>query len=751
MGEGTQEVCGDGFRGGACRFLRTLEPYLHPFLFAAFAGVLALASFFWMLVMADGLEKVSGDDLDSLGRVHLAERLVAAFDANMGPKDWKNLLKSPSRVEVLEQYLTCKCLVDFDVFFRYGCYFGQIKHYDPVLHLGPSGARHYRSSGLIPFLSEWEREEHGHVVPVSLKAISVNRWNCKTQSVMAWYVWRFVRDVNERMMLRSFTDQKVHEIMSGMRELFLKPQFRERFTWVRPAMENRQRKQWSQEAILLEREIQGIRTASVETYGMKSTPTGGHYTVRGYDDWETEASAESAETTLKLCDTYQLDSNLCNAGCKTVVIGTPHSRGGFIDQAIRGIGIFEAQTYDLFVQPATIRVFDEPFMGQEPVLLKDRVTLRCEGADFPVGEDTLEHCQSRVMFFSTAAQDTVCEVREVVWNDGTHFRVNRPFPDMLGQPLSFRVLPDKPAAPTRFTLDSVDWEPAKSEQADKIARMSLERQRREQGSYIYSCQQDLNPIDPGAQLYNDAMVHWVEPDELPGEPLMRRFYQTVDLAGKKKTECYTSILNGYHFSGADGSGVCVTNLTWGNLSVNEAIFAIFMGAIRAQRMFHSELEWTSFEAAAREEVLRDNLLVAERDPLAYFELGGGKLAALARQEFESGQRMHLRKKHLSRGVTSKGLRFLSIQPFIERGDLYVVKGIAHEDRLREEMNTVTRETDAGFDVWDTVTDLIREGRPPGAKDTRDDGPVQEGMFSRIQREAIFANTMRNVGRGGWRT
>lgn len=691
-------------------------------------------------LMAEGMERIQRDDLAPWERVMAAESFVDGVES-LPPVEWERLRTHRARVEVCDQWLTCKALVDFRVFQAYVVYFGQMKHYDPVLHLGPMGARHYRSSGMGEFIETWHK---------AMKGIVVNRWNCKTQEAMAWYVWLLGRDPNERMMLRSHTDPKVHEIVRGVRDLLLMERFQRRFPWVRPAMEKKQRKLWSNDALLLERDITGIRTATIEAYGVKASPTGGHYTLRAYDDWETEQSANSGELLPKLFDTFQLDSNLCEAGSKTLVIGTPYVRSGFIDSMVRRIGPFEGVDYDLFYQPATVQVFPEPFLGQEPVLGDDRMTLECGNAGFPVGADTLEHCQARVMFFSTAAKDTVSEIREVVWNDERSFRVNRPFDAVLGQPLSFRVLPHKPAAPTRFTLDSEDWTPPRKQMRTRIARTSLPRKRQEQGSYIYSCQQDLHPIDPGAQLYNDAMIHWVEPDELPGEPTMRRWYQTVDLAGKKKTECYSSILLGYHFWTPDGSGVCVTNLTWGNLSINEAIFHIFLGALRTRRVYHSELDWTSFEAAAREEVLRDNLATAENEPRAYFEMAGGKLATLARQEFEPGHRMLLRKKHLSRGSTSKGLRFLSIQPMVERGELYVVKGIAHEDRLREEFNTATRETTEGFDIMDTLADLIREGRSPMAK-VAQTPPPQEGMYGRIQRNAILQNTLRDVGRGGWRS
>ena len=217
--------------------------------------------------------------------------------------------------------------MDFRTFLRYGCYFGQMKHYDPVLHLGPRGAKHYRSSGMAEFLESWEMAGAGGMPePVYTKVMVVNRWNCKTQAAIAWYVWLLTRDPNERIMLRSHTDVKVHEIMLGLRELLLRERYAKRFTWVRPAMDNKRRKLWSEDAILLEREIEGIRTATVEAYGIKASPTGGHYTRRAYDDWETEQLANSPDLWPKLFETYQLDNNLCNAGCTTLVIGTPYAR-----------------------------------------------------------------------------------------------------------------------------------------------------------------------------------------------------------------------------------------------------------------------------------------------------------------------------------------------------------------------------------------------------------------------------------------
>jgi len=699
--------------------------------------------------MAAGMSTIS-KTLAPDERVRIAEECVHGIENEMDARGWKRLRSHKARREVCDQWLTCKCLVDFRTFLRYGVYFGQMKHYDPVLHMGPRGAKHYQSSGYAEFLEQWDVTRHGSREPVYTKFAVMNRENCKTQGAMAWVVWLLARNPNERVMLRSHTDPKVHEIMRGIRDLLLQERFQRRFPWVRPAMDGKRRKLWTEDAIMLDRDIEGVRTSTIEAYGMKADPTGGHYSRRVYDDWETEQSANSDELRPKLFETFQLDNNLATAGCTTLVLGTPYARGAFIDSAVRRVGPFEKQQYDLFYQPATIKVFAEPFTGQEPILNDDRVTLRCLGADFPEHPETLEHCQARVMLYSKAAKDTVTEIREVVWNDREHFRVNRPIVNELGQPLSFRVLPYKPAAPQRFTLDSVDWVPDRKLQGKVIARASLEAKKREQGSYIYSCQQDLNPVDPAAQLYNDSMIQWVEPDGLPGEPLMRRWFQTVDLAGKKKSDCYTSILLGYHFWSPDGSGVCVTNLTWGDLSVNEAIFHVYLGAIRCQRVYHAELEWTSFEAAAREEVLRDNLATAEKDPYAYFEMTGGKLAQLARQEFEPGQHMYLRKKHLSRGTVSKGLRFLSIQPLVERGELYAVRGIAHEDRLREEFNTATRESNEGFDVMDTLADLVREGRPPLGKRSKPK-VEQEGVYSRVQREAIMTNTLRSVARGGWRS
>lgn len=676
-------------------------------------------------------------------RVARSESLVAGVE-QLTEDGWRRLSAHAGRAKILDEYLTAKCVVDYWTYMRFGCYFGHMHHYYPPLHGSERGAKFYYSSGLAGWLQDWTKVVHGQRVRVNMKVMALNRINCKTQEGSIGYTcWRFVRDPNERILVRSCTDKKIQEIVPPIQDVLMSERHRRRFPWVRPSMQGTRPVKWACDRFTLDRDVGSVRTCSLEAYGLGANPTGGHYTARVYDDWETEDTANSAELMPQLFDKFRVDDNLGLGGHTTLVIGTPYIHCGFMDSLIKRRGEFAGVDYDLFWQPWYIEPFPEPFRGQEPVLEGDRVTVRCQGAGFPVIESNLVHCQARLTFYDPSVKDTVLELREIVWNNGESFRVNRAFPEMLGQPLQWEVPNRRTCAPHRWTMDSVDEIAPDSEKGRRLDRGSIPQMRQKQGPYIWSCQQELEPNDPANRLYGDDLLVVVDRERLPGDPDRRLWYRCLDLASKKKTLCATSILDGYHYDG----GMVITHLNWGNFSLDDIYLDLFLGMMRIRRLYGAEFQWTSLEDAAFEDALQETLPKVEADPYAYFYNAGGKYRDIAEKEFRNVGRLYMRKHLVRRKNQSKGQRFLSIQPPICRRELHIVEGLPFEQRLRDEMNLARVDSDSGLDIWDTVADFIREGAPPKPERAAED--TRRNLYREVNERAALRSRVKGLLRGGW--
>jgi len=670
--------------------------------------------------------------------VQQAEELVAAFE-ELSDSQVNSILCRANGDSMVDEYVTAKCILNFWWFLKFGVSYPMKHYYAPLHGYGPHPLT---GRGLAKFLEDWTIEEHGATVPVQVQFVVMAREHCKTQEAsIAYPLWELARDPNHRILLRSHVDRKAYEILGGIKDIIDNCEsFGRRFPWVTPKMERRRRLQWANDRIIIERDDIGIRTSTIEAYGIEADPTGGHYTRRVYDDYETADFTYSEILRARALDVFSLDDNLGTGGSRCLVVGTPYHPAGLIAKAIHGK--LDGLKYGLFYAPDTYVAFPQPYTGGEPVLLEDRVTFRCAGAGFPTVEANLEQCQARITLFSKAAKDTVTEIREIVWNDCEHFRVNRPIPSVLGQPLSFVVGNRKPTAPNRFTLDEVDLYPKSEDAPNVIVRQSLERKRIVQGPFINSCQMKLDPIDPSSKMFNPEHIRWVTEKDFPSE---RRYYRACDFATPKETGCFSSILTGFHSEG----GVWLTHLAWGNLKPLDILLELFLGHLRIEDAGH-DLIWTSFEGAAIESTLGEFLPSAMADPFKFFSSMGGKYEIAAQQYFEDRGQIFLPKRLLTRGgKESKIRRISSTQPLVEGRSLYVLETMPHRDQFVDELSMFSMEGDNGsMDILDCFADIVREGR--SARVVEEKKERQPNQFLARQARAIRNNAIRKRGVLGWR-
>lgn len=667
-------------------------------------------------------------------RVGYSQNLVDDFHS-LSIEGWKAMQSHRLFIPFMREYMAALCVVDFWSYMRFGVYTRAMKHYYEPLH-GPNG--------LAGYLQNWHTlDEYGNRQNVSVKFVAIAREHCKTQVTIAWDTWQFVRDPNFRLLVRAYTKPKAEEILGGVKELLDNPQFKRNFPWVRPKLKpnSTQPAMWQRDRFTIERDDSGVRVPSAEAVGMGTDPTGGHFSGGHYDDFEVMENAHSDILLEELIQTWRNDSNLFLAGSKRVVCGTTWSRKGIIYSVINKKGDFADHPYDLFVQPCVVAVFDKPFAGEEPVLLDDRVTIKDSTQGFPTIEANLELCQARVRFYSAAAKDVVEEIREIVWNDGTSFRVNRPFQAMLGQPISYTIGREKPAAPNRFTLDAQDVAPEEGA-IDILTRKSLPEKLLDQGSMVYSAQMLLDPSDPSNMLLNPEKIIIVKPDSLPDGP--RRWYRSCDYASDKKGTAATAMTTGFHHE----TGLYITHIAHDRQMADmDKILELMVGALRVQN-HGGHLEWTSFEKAALENTLDKFVTEAERDPFKFFTDRGGKYQAYADKMFKNLNNLRISRLILSRPSNlPKPVRLSSQQPFWESGKLHVVVGPGYVDTasleaLYDEARYFRLEGGESYDILDTIHDLISYGEPP-----RRPAPKkgESNLFMKAQRRALFRNTLARSG------
>lgn len=641
----------------------------------------------------------------------------------------------PKHDKFIVEYIRAKCLTDLWWHMKYGCYFGKMMHYHEPLH-GPNGV-----SG---WLMKWHREEHGQQLPIRVKFLIAARELCKTQQVLAYDSWELARDVNQRLLIRAFIEPKASEILVGLREILDSDDYQYMYPWVRAKKKknSKQNELWSATQLMLARENTGIRSPSVEARGVGSDPTGGHFELGHYDDFEVRENANSETLMEQTLNAWRGDDNLFTAGARRVVCCTPWGKDGIVNSVLRRRNTFKDHTYDVFEQPATVKAFEESFTGHEPVLLDDRVTFRCSPGIFPQSDTALQFCQAKITLFSPEIKDTIIEVREVEWNDSMHFRVNRPIPALFGQPISFYIGNEKPAAPNRHTNDAVDWIPDLKLKRTTIPRKSLPQARRDQGSFMYGAQMGLNCIDSESLVYNSADIKIVKRCDLPEGD--RRYFRACDFASSKKTAASTAINTSFFHE----QGLFIEHMFYeSRAKPAEILLELFMGVMRV-RGWGYEIEETFYEKASIESTLADFLPQAQAKPLEFFTGLGGNYAAVAKATFPEGQEMWFPKRSLGRGgLISKGIRISAPQPFVEAGRLHIVEDCPNLEAILEEYDAFSLSSKLTFDILDTIADIISEGRPPVIKKEPEKGP---GRYAELNREALQRVPLMAMAQGtGW--
>jgi hypothetical protein len=663
-----------------------------------------------------------------MNRVVKAEQLVGELEG-FSSLEWERLGKHARFERFMGEYLTAKCLVDFWWHMRYGVYFRQMKHYFEPLH-GPRG--------MAGFLMQWERERLGQREPVSVKFLVVAREECKTQEALAWLSWEFARDPNNRLLVRCYIAPKANQIMGSLRELLQTPGYRRRYPWVKPkAKVNGQWESWNDEEFRLERDEPGIRVPSAEAHGVRGDPTGGHFTLGLYDDFETMENAMSTVARAEMLAKWKNDSNLFMAGARRLLCGTPWSRNGLIHPVVSRSGEFKKHEYDVFLQPWYVEVFAKPFSGQEPRLDGDRVTFHDCTQTFPVLEGNLVYCEARIRFFNAVVKDVVEEVREVTWNNGTSFIVNRAIPEMLGQPLSYVIGTRKPVDPNRVTMDSVDWIPPTTVSDTRIARKSIHEKKREQGPLVFSSQMELDPVETTRMVLNPEWLGEVALEDIPaGE---RVYYRACDFATQKKTKASTVMTTGFWHR----TGFYIQHIAYGErMSSMDKLLELFLGQLRV-RQWGYDLLWTFLEEAMIETTLSEFVDQAEKDPFGFFQAREG-YAGYAEQYFGERRAMVIRRYNLRRGGNeTKTLRIAAQQPEWAAHRVFYVKGCPNIDLLMDQAKSFSLESNDPNDLLDTLADLIREGKPPAEEVVA--AETGGNLYWKIQGEALKRTVLVETG------
>ena len=645
-----------------------------------------------------------------------ARNFVGEWES-MTASEWARFCGHPKFDAMADLYLTARCLVDFWWHLRFGVYFSAWKHYDPVLHR--RAAR---------WLQVWRTEVDGAPMPVARKALIMSRELCKTQMLIAYQGWRFADDPDRRLLIRSCDDPLAGQISSALQKMVLSKKFQRRYPWVRPAVRSgsTQWERWTPGEWMLARNDEDVRVPSCQAMGVEGTPTGGHFHSGYYDDFE----AENALTEIgreKMFSVIKNDDNLFMAGSQRLIAGTPWHAKGLIQRILDGKEE-DVQDIDLFRQPCCVAVFDAPFDFHEPVLVDDRVTLRCAGAGYPTVMADLSTCQVVVRFFSKEAGDVIEETREVVWNDGDHLRVNRPFGVSLGQPLFLTVGTEKPACPIRQTLDVVDWVPDLGASLPAVVarhasvpgvgelngRFSLPKKRKVQGSLVYNAQQLLMHTDVEALVLRSKDVREICWEDVPAGT--RRWRRACDMASAKVTAAATSMTTGFEI---DGWGFCITHICYvEQMSTTWKLLELVWGMQRVKR-WGGRIETTSFEKSGHiEETIHDLLPDVCRAPYEYFmRLKKGTRPSadlptyqeIAEEWFRPGEPVHIPLKWLPR-TQSKNDRLSKQQPVWESGKLFVLDTCPYREVLRGQADRFTMASEEPFDLLDNTADLLNEGR-----------------------------------------
>lgn len=676
--------------------------------------------------------------------VRWAEGMVQEVES-LSAGQWRRFQAHGKYARFMDLYLTAKCLTDFYWHLRFGVYFNAWKHYDPGLHQDVSR-----------WLQRWSKEEHGVMLPISRKALVMSRELCKTQILIAYDGWQFARDPNIRLLIRSFNFPLASQISGALMKMLVSKKFQRRYPWITPAVRSgsTQWERWTPGEFMLARDEEDVRVPSCQAMGVDGEPTGGHFHQGHYDDFEVQTNANSDIEREAMFSTFNNDDNLFMAGSQRIVAGTPWNPKALIDGILNYRNGMEGHDIDVYKQPCTNQVFDSPFVADSPVLLEDRCTLRCPGAGYPTAMEDLTTCAVTVTFFNREAGDLLEETREVVWNDGEHLRVNRPFGHVLGQPTKAVVGVEKPACPIRQTLDGVDWVPElKAELPPVVARhalapgvgtlnsrFSLPKKRRTQGSLIFNAQQRLMSTDEEALVLNSSDLQVVSWSQVPeGE---RRWRRASDFASAKATRAATSMSTGFELPGAFYlTHICYVE----QMSTTWKLLELVMGVKRVARL-KGRLEKTTFENSGHiEEVIHDLLPDVCRDPYGYFMRMSPDARPskelptyheLAQEWFEPGEYVNVPIKWLGRPL-SKNDRIAKQQPVWQSRKLFILEDCPHRETLCAMADRFTLAGDESYDLLDNLADLLNEGRllKQDEKAVKVAAPSGENIYDKMMREA----------------
>ncbi len=637
-----------------------------------------------------------------------AEWFVNEFES-FSPDDWKRMEAHPKWGSAapgrkmgpfMLEYFRAKCMTDFYEYFYNFLNFDQRKHYYPPVH-GPDG--------LAGFLQDRTIDKYGERTHVSLRCVVATRYARKTHMTLAYFVWKFIRDTNERLLIRAFNQEKVNEIVLPMVAIIESTRHQHAFPWVRPkAKKNGVAVQWSPKEgrFLLDR-TDIVRTPSVEACGSNMSPTGGHFGNGYYDDIETGENTGSELMREQMWDLWRDDKPLFGAASDVVLVGTPWHKDGLINAAINGWREFEKIDYGLWLLPGTYQAFDTTFHGAKARIGEQRDCVATEEGFFPVDGDGLKGVRCKITFKHPVRRDTCEEMREIVSNDRTTFQVNRPFPAMLGEPLQWFVDNRKCSLPTIHTMDSVDEPPSKN--PNVLPRVSLWLKRQEMGSHKYAKQVELSVKDANTMMLNSDLIKRIDIGDVPTTEVNR--FRSFDLASSSRTTASTASCDGVHHH----TGIYITRLTHEpTIKIPNTMLDIFTTYIRSQEE-GKPVVTHFFEEAMMEKAMRDFFPAAEQNPYEWFSAMGAEFQEPARMYFKNKGSIYIPKKGLSRGKNreSKGQRFLNIQPWLERGQVFIVKDLMHAETLFSQMDDlkVPVPPTMTVDLLDCFVDIIREGFP----------------------------------------
>jgi hypothetical protein len=655
-----------------------------------------------------------------VNRAEYSRGLVSEIEGFSGA-EWGCFARHAKFERFMGEYLSAKCVCDFWHHIRFGVYFHTMRHLWEPLH---------GNGGIAGWLQDWTVERHGAREPVNTKVLIAAREHVKTQLAIAWACWEFARDPNQRLLVRAYVAPKAYEILGAVKELMETAMYRRRYPWVQPKRKaNGQAELWRSDRFMLERTDPGVRVPSAEAYGVDGVATGSHFHLGHYDDFETEQNAWSPPAKEAMRNKWLDDESLFMAGSKRLFCGTPWCRDGVVHPIMERKEPFEDHPYDVLRQPWFEKVFGAPIVGSEPVLEGDRVTVRDGTQAFPTVEADLVLCEARLRFFSAAANEVVEESREIVANGGTWFRANRPWPELLGQPLGYVVGNKKPVAPNRFTVDSVDWVPPVELEGKVLARSSIEKKRRSMGSLKFSAQYELDPADEANLILNPGHLKRISWDDVPaGE---RLWYRACDFATAKKRGASTAFVTGFWMA----SGLYLAHgRHQQNMSTMDKLLELLVGVLRV-RDWGGELRCTMLEAAQIEDTVGSLLGEAERDPYGFFmACQGGRYAAGAERFAETGPVRVLRRTLSRGGLLTKPLRISQQQYAWEAGQIYVLDSFRIWDVLDDQAKAFRLDGEESFDLLDALADLVREGRKPSVK--REEKPAANQYREHVRRAQL---------------